>query len=93
MMDKIILNKTRKTNDRYTLLNLGMGGAGDPYYYPTHSHCVAQGMDRGNGYQGYMSITFFLNDESHPIEVKEKLISILKTCNYTEYLKEEGHEF
>lgn len=86
----IILNKTRNSRDRFILVDGGMGDGGDPAYYPTHDFCVVNGIDRGNGYQGYMSITYALKECSYlPEEVKTKLINVLRS-SFGNYLREIG---
>lgn len=76
---KIILNKTKNSRDRYTLINKGMGGFGLPENHPNNMYSVINGVDRGNGYQGYMSIDYFLSCDyllilkSSPMYLKERL--------------------
>ena len=86
----IILNKTRSSRDRYILIKSPMGCFGDPDYYPTYSYSVANGVDRGNGYQGYSNLTYFLKDEYSPLEAKHNLIVWLKRHGYKRYIKEES---
>lgn len=74
---KIILNKTRISSDRYTLINQGMGGANLPETHYHHNYCVVSGVDRGHGYQGYMSIDYFLTLDYVPQEAKDKLTKLL----------------
>lgn len=79
-MQKIILNKTRKHNDRYTLINngRGMGGYGQA---PDHYLCnwfVATGFDHPeSGYPSHTSIDYFLTLGYVPEEVKDKVRRIL----------------
>jgi hypothetical protein len=90
---KYILNKTTNSRDRYTLIKEGMGGAGDPKHYPTHLYSVANGVDRGNGYQGYESITYALKeDKFFPEEARRNLIEALDSIGFYDYLHELGLE-
>ena len=80
----IILNKTTKHLDRYYLINGCMGCYGEPESSPNHKYEIANGVNRGYGYQGYMSVTYALSNESYmPKEVKNTLISILKLKGYS----------
>jgi len=85
---RVILNNTIKHSDRYSLINEGQGGYGDPLYYPTHKFCVVNGIDRGNGYQGYLSVTYALQHDSVPKEVKARLKALLIRNGYSKYLSE-----
>jgi hypothetical protein len=60
---KIILNRTTRASERYTLINngRGMGGAGKDRAHYLRNWCVVSGVDRGNGYQGYYSIDHVLH--------------------------------
>jgi DNA-directed RNA polymerase subunit RPC12/RpoP len=83
----MILNKTIKHRDRYKVIPGSQGSYGDPDYYPTHKYTIANGIDRGNGYQGYSSITYFLTEmEYAPIEAKTNLKKFLKKKGYGRYL-------
>jgi DNA-directed RNA polymerase subunit RPC12/RpoP len=83
----MILNKTIKHRDRYKVIPGSQGSYGDPDYYPTHKYTIANGIDRGNGYQGYSSITYFLTEmEYAPIEAKTNLKKFLKKKGYDRYL-------
>jgi hypothetical protein len=85
---KIILNKTKKSSQRYTLINEPMGCYCDPARYPTHKYSIANGVDKGKGYQEYQSLTNFLIHGD--IEIKNELIKILKSLGYKQYLIEQG---
>lgn len=88
---KKILNKTTSTRDRYTLIDEGMGSHGNPAHYPTHAYSVANGSDRGNGYQGYSSITYALKEcQWFPEDARANLIQTLKELGFEQYLKEIG---
>lgn len=83
----MILNKTTKHRDRYRVIPGSQGNYGDPDYYPTHKYTIANGIDRGNGYQGYSSITYFLTEMEYvPIEAKNNLKKFLKEKGYSRYL-------
>ena len=84
-----ILNKTQKHKDRFTLITDGMGCVGDPEHYPTHTLSVATGVNRGNGYQGYMSVTYALTEcEYIPQEARLNLIRALNKLGYAQYIVE-----
>lgn len=74
---KIILNKTKISGDRYTLINDGMGGFGLPENHYQNKFSIANGVDRGHGYQGYMSIDYFLKCNYIESELKEKVKKLL----------------
>ena len=82
---KIILNKTNRPMDRYTLVSDSMGCAGEPENHPSHKYSVANGVDRGNGYQGYTSIDYFLTQEYVPQDVKNNLRKTLVNLGYSQY--------
>ncbi len=84
----MILNKTTKSRERYRVIPGSMGCAGDPKHYPTHKYEIAAGVDRGNGYQCYMSVTTFLEKGYIPEEAKQKLIAFLRGKGYQAYLNE-----
>lgn len=84
---KFILNKTSKSSDRYTLIDSPMGCDGHPDFYPTNKFCIVNGTDRGNGYQGYMSIDSFFRSSYIPFETKSVLFYKLLELGYVQYLK------
>jgi hypothetical protein len=86
----MILNKTKKASERYTVYRSGQGNFLDPKYYPTHQYCVVTGVNRGNGYQGYMSLTYALKNEMMPEEAIKNLIAFLIDKGYSQYLQEIG---
>lgn len=55
----------------------GMGGAGMPDDHYLRNWIVAQGTNRGNGYQGYMSIDYALTadyiSDSAKTKIRKKL--------------------
>ncbi len=79
---KTILNKTKKSSDRYTLINEGMSGHSEPKNSPLHNYSVANGVDRGYGYQGYTSINYFLEDEHISNSIKLRLRKELKKLGF-----------
>jgi len=80
---KVILNKTRNGSERYILISGSMGSAGELITSPNHKFEIANGIDRGNGYQGYSAVTYFLSSEScAPIDAKNKCKEILKSLGY-----------
>ena len=84
----LILNKAKKASDRYHLLSGSMGSYGDPENYPTHKYEIAIGVDRGNGYHCYMSVTNMLEEAFCPREAYDNLVSFLKCAGYGKYLSE-----
>ena len=79
---KYILNKTRKSSDRKTLINEPMGCYGLPKSHANYYLSIATGIDRGLGYQGYSSVSYFLEnckDEG----IRDKIKEIVKTLGYT----------
>lgn len=87
----MILNKTNRHSDRLHLIPEGMGGAGDPIYSPHHKWSIASGVNRGNGYQGYMQILYFLTKcEWAPEEAKQNCIRALQEKGYGVWLQHMG---
>lgn len=78
---KLILNNTKSSSDRYTLIDGSMGCAGEPTNHVNHKFSVANGIDRGRGYQGYSSVSYFLKQDHVPKEAKAKIIAICKIQN------------
>lgn len=80
---KAILNKTRNSSERYTLISGSMGSYGEPSDSPNHKFEIASGINRGNGYQGYMAVSYFLSSDSYaPEEAKQKCMKILRKIGY-----------
>jgi hypothetical protein len=80
---KILLNKTKSSRDRYYLISGQMGSYGE---IATHANCnyeIVNGIDRGGGYQVYMSVSYALKCKYFPQEAKDKVIEILKKENLT----------
>ncbi len=87
MKERYKLNQTRSSRDRLYLLHEGMGGFGDPEDYPTHAWCVVNGVDRGNGYQGYMSVTYALKEcKWIDPETKVNLRATLRMLGFGKYV-------
>jgi len=60
-----------------------MGGYGEPKNSPNHTLSIGCGVDRGNGYQGYMAITYALYECDYlPDAVKERIAEILRGKGY-----------
>lgn len=78
---KLILNKTKKSTCRYTLLTGQMGSAGEKSNHVNHKYEIGIGVDRGNGYQGYASVSYFLSQPYYPQVAKGKIIAICKKEN------------
>ena len=75
----IILNTTKSSRNRYRLISGHMGNYNKPSNSPNHRYVVVNGIDRGNGYQGYMSVTYALNECDYlPQEVKDNIKLALK---------------
>lgn len=72
MTVKISLVKSRSSRERQYLIRdgQGMGGAGEPAYHYSNAWVVASGVDRGNGYQSYMSVDYALTCEWLPENAK-----------------------
>jgi len=82
---KKILNNTRRSYDRYTLIDGHMGSSGCPAGHANHVFEIGCGIDRGNGYQGYCSIDYFMFSPDWPsgaLEARENLKKILKELGY-----------
>lgn len=79
---KVILNTTRSSSERYTLIDEPMGNYGQPSNSPNHEFSVANGVDGGCGYQGYMSIDYFFSLDYIPKEAKIKCKQVLKDKGY-----------
>jgi hypothetical protein len=76
---KIQLTHSKSSRDRYYLMEGKMGCAGEPPNHANNHFEIANGIDRGNGYQGYMAVSYFLREMSHvPQSAKNKVIQILK---------------
>lgn len=87
----MILNKTTKTIDRYRIIAGSQGNHGEPKGSPNHKFVVVNGVDRGNGYQGYIAVDSALGKQSYlPLEARRNLIGFLLEHGYSAWLKSEG---
>lgn len=55
----------------------GQGGFLNPPNDAEHTHCVVEGVDRGHGYQGYMSLRYALKQDWVPDVVKASIRATL----------------
>lgn len=78
---KIQLTKSISSRERYYLVNGSQGNAGDPKNHANHYYHIVNGIDRGNGYQGYISVSYFLTLDYIPQSAKNKVISMCKKNN------------
>lgn len=74
----MILNKTQNSGDRYRIIPGSKGCHGCPANHANHKFEIANGVDRGNGYQGYTSISYFLTQEFISQDIKDKVIRFCK---------------
>lgn len=80
----IPLNKSRSSRNRFYLKSGLMGNVGSPETSPNHAYCIVNGVDRGNGFQGYMSVEYAVNECKYfPEDAKRNLIKELKKRGYT----------
>jgi len=79
---KRILNKTKNSSERYTLISGSMGNHGEPETSPNHRFCVANGVNRGNGYQGYTAVNYFFTQDYIAQEIKDELKRVLISYGY-----------
>ena len=89
MKTNTILNKTTKASNRYRLVyekGHGTGGYGDGADSPQHDYTVVNGVDRGHGYQGYLSVSAALSASWVPAEAKSRLRVILRHKGYGDWL-------
>lgn len=75
----IKLTSSRSSRERYYLLldGKGMGGAGNPPGHYLRRYVVVNGVDRGHGYQGYMSVDYALSLEWFPESAKKKIRQVI----------------
>jgi hypothetical protein len=78
---KILLNSTTQVRDRYYLIDGNMGNAGEPENHVNHYYQIANGIDRGNGYQGYSSVSYFLTLDYIPQAAKDRVRKFCKEKN------------
>jgi hypothetical protein len=80
----VILNKTRRSSERYRIVEEPMGCSGLPDNHPNHKYSVLYGNDRkGTGYPAYMSVSYFLEEEPASEEAKENCRKFLRERGYT----------
>jgi hypothetical protein len=82
-MQKIALTHSRSSRERYYLISGYMGNLGKSYNHVNNHFKIANGIDKGNGYQGYMAVSYFLKQDSIPQSVKDMIIKICKEKGYT----------
>lgn len=75
---KIQLTNSKSSRDRYYLVSGSMGNAGESKSHANNYYEIVNGIDRGNGYQGYMSVSYFLTLDYVPLSAKQKVISFCK---------------
>jgi len=78
---KMPLTHSRSSRERYYLIYGSMGSYGCPTNHANHKYQVANGIDKGNGYQGYSSVSYFLTQPDIPQHVKNNLIKFLTDQN------------
>ena len=87
----MILNKTTKSSDRYQIIAGSQGNYGEPKGSPNHNFVVVRGVDRGNGYQSYLAVSYAFDKRAHlPPEARRNLIEFLREHGYSAWLKSEG---
>ncbi len=72
-MKRVIpLARSRSSRERYYLIEdgRGMGSYGLPESHYSHRWVVANGCDRGNGYQGYYAVAYALTLDHLPESAK-----------------------
>jgi len=80
----MILNKTKFHRERYQIVKGSMDSYGEEFGHPNYHYEIVNGIDRGNGYQGYMSVSYFLKNEYGyiPKEAIENCKRFLKRKGY-----------
>jgi hypothetical protein len=68
-----------------------MGSAGESDNHPSHKVEIANGIDKGNGYQGYMNISYFFQQDYIPQETKIECARILKSLGYSDFTSKLGY--
>lgn len=76
---KIQLTHSKSSRERYYLINGAMGNHGTPRNHANNKYKIANGIDKGNGYQGYISVSYFLKEKYIPQIAKNKLVRILES--------------
>lgn len=80
---KVQLTHSKSSRERYYLIQGQMGSAGESRNHVNHHAEIANGIDRGNGYQGYMAVSYFLKLEYIPQSAKNIVINFCKKNNYS----------
>lgn len=83
------LNKSRRSWERYYLCAGRMGCHGMPEGHPNYTLQVVNGVDRGNGFQGYASCSYALTKDSMPADAKAKLRAELVRRGFAVFLPAE----
>ncbi len=78
----MILNRTIYHRDRYRIVEDSMGCCGEPPNHASHFYGIVAGIDRGNGYQCYMAISYFLTVKWVPEEAKRNCRKFLKARGF-----------
>jgi hypothetical protein len=58
-----------------------MGNHSTPDNHANNKYQIVNGIDKGNGYQGYTSVSYFLKEKHIPQSAKDKVIEILESEN------------
>lgn len=74
----LILVKTRNPRDRYRLIDGSSGRHGTTKNHVNNYFQIVAGIDKGNGYQCYLSVSYFLTLDYVPQQAKETVIQICK---------------
>lgn len=61
---------------RYVLIKGEMGSYGLPDNHINHRYEVANGVDNGNGYQGYTAVSYFLKSAECTPQARKVIIEI-----------------
>jgi hypothetical protein len=80
---KLQLTTSKSSRDRYYLVNGSMGSYGCSGNHVNNQYEIVNGIDKGNGYQGYTSVSYFLTQEHIPNEAKQKVINFCKEKGLT----------
>lgn len=78
---KIPVIKSKSSYFRYYIIGEPMGGYGEKENHANNFVSIANGIDRGNGYQGYTAISYFINQKSVSEEAKQIVIDFCKKHN------------
>jgi len=78
---KILLTHSKSSSKRYYLVSGSMGNAGESVNHVNNHFQIVNGIDRGNGYQGYIAVSYFLTLDYIPQSAKDKVMKIIKDKN------------